>query len=194
MQPTMEQLEVGMDDPQLMQLQATEDASPEQEQMLGEHLASVMDYLYSEKGMAAIVNAFNQDERPLFESVPQIASMILEKEYSKMQQKGEVDSTIFFGEGGLLQQLPPLLFDIAAQIGRPGAEDPDQLSAAVIGLYKRAGEHIMESGDADAIAEAHALGAETLMTQQDGSIASPETLMKASAPSGGKQGGGLLGL
>ena len=175
---------VGLDDPQLKQLQATEEADPEQEQALGEALIEMRDFIYSEKGMSSIVNIFNKDQRQLWESVPEAGRNILMKSHVDMQKRGEVDPAVFFGEGGLIQQLPPMLFEIAGNLGKPGADDPDQQTAALIGLYKAAGEYILEKGDEDAIKEVGKLGARTMLTGEDGEMMSPESFVKQNAKEG----------
>jgi hypothetical protein len=176
--------QVTTDDPQLSLLQGSEEASPEQEQMLGEAMIGLQEFMYSEEGMAKIAQIFQQDERPLYQSVPDVAEMLLQKVHTDMSGDGEVDAAIFFGEGGLLQQLPPMLFEIAASLGKPGADDPDQRSAALIGTYKKAGEFILAKGDEDAVSEAARLGQEVLMTQDDGSLATPQQFMKQNLQSG----------
>ena len=170
---------MGIDDPQLQSLQATEDADPEAEAQLKEGLAIFHDYLGSEEGMAAIAQVFNQDQRPLYESVPDAGAAVVQKVHGDLQATyGEVDPAVFFGEGGLLQQVPPYLFEIAAAQGKPGADDPDQQTAALIGMYKKAGEYILDKGDKEAVAEAVRLGQDTLLTQEDGSMATPEAFQK----------------
>ena len=198
----MEQLEVGLDDPQMQNFQGSVAATPEEDAAMSGALADVGEFMYSEKGMAAIMRGLNQ-ERPLWEVVPEISKMILEKSHNDMKSKnkGKIDSSLFFGEGGLLQQVPSMLFEIAEQMGRPGATDPEEIQAAIIGTYKKAGEWVLEQGDEASIAEAHALGAETLLTQPDGSMASPKQFMKQSQDAGMKslkgkadQHTGLLGV
>ena len=199
----MEELEAGadyMNDPQLSNMVANEDASPEQEQMLGEAIVGIMDFVYSEEGMASIVQIFNQDQRELYEQVPDIGEMILQKAYADMASSGqEPDSAVFFGDGGLLQQLPPMLFEIAETIGKPGADDPQQMEAAMIGLYQKAGQYILDKDDTDAKQQAIQLGMETILTGEDGELMEPAQIqkqMKTSAqkevPAGVRQG--LLGV
>lgn len=166
---------VDFDDPQLRALQATEDADPEQEAALGKVMTETMEFMYSEKGLAKIAQIFKADDRPLYQQVPDIGAMILERVYN---DNPEIDPTVWFGEGGMLQQMPQMLFEIAAQLGKPGTDDPDQMTAALIGMYKKAGEHILDKGDENAREEARSLGAEALMTQDDGQIATPEQYMK----------------
>jgi len=162
-------MESGLEDPTFAPMRGTEDASPEDEQALGEALNIIMEFAYSNEGMAAIVEIFNQDDRELYEQVPDIGAMLLQKAHTELTSRGMKPSAdIFFGDGGLLQQVPPLLFEIAEQIGKPGAEDDDQLAAATIGLYKKAGEHVLASKDDRAIQEALSLGEEVLLQDSDG--------------------------
>lgn len=173
--PMLEEMEVGLADPSFAPLQGAEPASPEEEKALSEALASVMEYAYSEQGMAKIVQVFQQDDRQLFEVVPDVGAMLLQKAAGELAgAEGDVPSTVFFGEGGLLQQVPPLLFEIAEQLGVPGAEDPDQLSAATIGLYKKAGEYILQKGDEQAREEAISMGKEAVLANEDGSVQDPK--------------------
>ena len=160
----------GLEDPQIQQLTGTEDASPEEEQQLGEALVTAKEFMYSEKGLAAIANVFQQDDRQLWQTIPEVGTMILEKVHGEMPG---ADGSIFFGENGLLQQMPVLLFEIAEQLGVPGYDDPDQLAAATMGLYKSVGEYLTERGDEDAMREAQRLGQEVLLTQDDGSMMAP---------------------
>jgi len=160
-----------LNDPQIDGMMGTEDASGEEEQELLKAMVDLREWMYSEAGMAAIANAFNQDRRELFEVISDVGKMALEKVHGKMPN---VSPAVWFGENGLIQQAPAMLFEIAEQMGIPGTDDPDQLAAATMGLYKAVGEHILEMGDEEAKQEVLKYGAETLMTGEGGEQLTPE--------------------
>jgi hypothetical protein len=195
----MEALEEGpMDpndpynDPQFNAVKGSEPASPQQDRQMAGHLADALEFIYSDKGLPAITRGLKSD-LPLYESVPKLTKVILEKTLANMKEANAVDSAIFFGEGGLLQQIPQELFGLAQTLGVQGADDQDQISAALMGTYKMAGEHLLEQGDEESLIEAQALGAEMLLTQPDGSIGSP-VQMQRSPEEGAKQPVNLLGV
>lgn len=183
--PKLEAMGITPDDPSFQAMQATEPATKEEEVALGRALESIMDFMYSEEGMASIVQVINADERPLYQSLPEIGKMLITKAQSDLQSQGiDPESSIYFGEGGLLQQIPLMLFDLAEQMGKPGADDEDQLAATVISMYKMAGEHIEQTKDADAQREAVELGQEVALTDDDGSVMDPAQFTKKYAKKG----------
>lgn len=169
--PEMEDEFDLLEDPQMQNLQGTVDAEPEEEAQLAEVMDAAMEFMYSEKGMAALANMFQQDRRELWQTIPDAGMMILEKVHSDFP---DADPSVWFGDGGMLQQMPALLFEIAEQLEVPGYDDPDQLAAATMGLYKSVGEYLTERGDKGAQQEALRLGRETLLTQEDGTMMTPE--------------------
>lgn len=173
---------VGIEDPSFNAFRGSEAAAPEEDAQMNEYLADAMEFIYSKKGMAVIMRGLNDEGRELYETVPQISKLILEKTLGGMKAAKKVDSQYFFGEGGLLQQVPQMLFEIAQKLGIPGSDDPDQMSAALMATYKAAGEHVLESGDEESIIQAQSLGAEALLTQPDGSVGSPHQMPRAPAP------------
>lgn len=170
-----EEGELSLEDPQLQQLQGTEEATPEEEGQLVDVMAQAMEWLYSEKGMAAVANMFNKDNRELWQTIPDIGIAILQKVHGENK---DVDPAVWFGENGMIQQLPALLFEVAEEMQVPGYDDPDQLAAATMGLYKAVGEYLIERGDKDAMMEARKLGAQTLLTGEDGEMMEPYAAKK----------------
>lgn len=165
-----------LEDPQLQNLSGTEEASDDEERQLALAMDKAMEWMYSEDGMAAIANMFQQDSRELWETIPEVGTMVLEKVHTDMPP--DTDGSVWFGQGGMLQQMPSLLFEIAEQLQVPGYDDPDQLAAATIGLYKKVGEYLIERGDKEAAQQAMALGQETLLTGEDGEMMTPEQVAK----------------
>lgn len=179
------ELDVGMDDPQLRAMQGTEAASPEEEQALQKALGIIAEHLYSEEGMAKVMRVIDREDQELYETVPQIAEAFIKKAMQEMRRgEEEIPSSIYFGEGGLLQMVPVMLFEMAEQMGRPGAEDPDQLSAAVMNMHKIAGEHILKGGEESAQREARLLGEETVLTNDEGELEDTEVFAKKVNKSG----------
>lgn len=165
------------DDPQFNAVKGSEPATEEEDRAMSGYLADAMEFIYSEKGMPVVMRALKQDV-PLFETIPQLTKLILEKTLGDMKKAKAVDSSMFFGEGGLLQQIPLELIQVAQSIGIPEAQDQDTISASVIGAYKAAGEHVLASQDEDSIIEAQGVGAEMLLTQPDGSVAAPHQMQR----------------
>jgi hypothetical protein len=181
-----------LQDPQIAGMTGTEDASPEEEKQLLQATVKLRNWLYSEAGMAAVANVFNQDSRELFEIIPEVGKLALERVHGEMPN---ADPSIWFGENGLIQQTPPMLFEIAEQMGVPGTDNQDQLAAATMGLYKAVGEHILEMGDEEARKEAVRFGTETLMTGEDGEMSTPEKIGgKKEGPKMNKMSADIKGL
>lgn len=175
------QLEEGItvDDPSFAPLQGQVDASPEDEAALGQAMGSIMEFMYSEEGMAAVAQVINQDDRQLFELVPELGAMLIKKAQSDLSADGvQINPDVYFGEGGLLQTVPLMLFELAEQLGKPGADDEDQLAAATIGLYQKAGDHVLKSKNEEALHEAASLGEDVVLAQKDGSREDREKFAK----------------
>lgn len=171
--------DIDVDDPSFRPLQGELDASPEEEEAAARAMAHIMDFLYSEEGMASVVQVMNQDSRQLYEIVPDIGAMLIQKAQSDLIADGlEPSAEIYFAEGGLLQQVPVMLFELAEQLGKPGAEDEDQLAAATIGLYKKAGDHVLKGKDQAAIEEAVSMGQDVVLAKEDGTREDPEKFAK----------------
>lgn len=169
--PSTADLEQGYD-PALEHITPDQPASEEEERMLGEATISTMEYLYSDEGLASVTNVLKQDDRELFEKIPDIALPLLQR------AKGdhpEADAAVFFGGGGLIQIVADALLELAAQEGLPGANDEQQQQAVIINLYRKVGEFISETGDEDSVSEAQNLGMNMALTQPDGSIQSPSS-------------------
>jgi len=137
-----------------------EEASPEEEEAMALAMHKFMSDMYSEETMPKVANVLHQDKRPLYEVIPDMLQPML------LAAKGEIEeitdepapASIFFSEGGMLQTGVSLLFEMAQTLAIPGADDPDQFSAALMNIYKKAGEHILETGDKEAMAEALEMG------------------------------------
>lgn len=161
-----------LQDPQIANMAGTEEASDAEEGQLKEAMIIAQEWLYSEEGMAAAANVLQDESQELWQSIPEIGTMLLEKVHTDMPP--DTDPSIYFGENGLIQQVPAMLFEVAEELGVPGSDNPDVLAAATIGLYKSVGEYLNERGDKDAREQALMLGQETLLTGDDGQMMTPE--------------------
>ena len=163
-------LEQGFD-PALQHLQADEPASEEEEELAGAGLVDMMDFAFSEQGLANIVQALEQSPDELYTSVPQVVVPMLQRAKEKVDaaaQGNTAPPSVFFGEGGLITQAVDIVFDIADQIQVPGFDDPDQYAAALMGTFKTIGESILDSGDENAIRETNELAEQMALTNPDG--------------------------
>ena len=167
--PSTEDLEQGFD-PALGPITPDEPATEEEERALGEATISMMEFLYSDEGLANVTNALKQDNRELFEKIPEIAMPMLQKVKA---EHPDADATTFFGGGGLIQTVVDALLELAKQEGLPGAEDEQQAQATVINMYRLVGEFISETGDEGSLDEAQNLSMEMALTQPDGSMMPP---------------------
>lgn len=139
-----------------------EDASPDEEAAMGIGLHKMMEDLYSDETMPKFANVFHQDRRPLMEVIPDILQPMLLAAKNEIEEATdeEAPSSVFFSEDGLMHQGVNMLFDMAQALAIPGSDDPDQFAAALMNIYKKAGEYILEKGDEDARREALELGGE----------------------------------
>lgn len=156
----LQELAQGSMDKLAPSIGADEPASPEEETAMGIALHKMMEDLYSDDTLPKFANVFHKDERPLYEVVPDILQPMLLSAKQEVETETEepAPSSIFFAEEGLLKLGVEMLFDLAQQLDIPGSQDPEMLAAALINTYKLAGEHILDSGDEDAKAEAAELG------------------------------------
>lgn len=163
-------LEEGFD-PMLRHLEADEPASEESEALVAAGLTDMMDFAYSEEGLANITQTLDTGGQELWARVPEIAIPMLQRAKNLLDDiSGEEDapSEVYFGDGGLITQAVDILFDIAQEIKAPGFDDPDQYAAALMGTFKAVGEHILESGDEGAIEQARSLAEDMALTNPDG--------------------------
>jgi len=165
--PAQENLEegYGRDDPRLDAVRADEPADDEEEQQLGTVLVALQEWLYSEEGMANVVNMLNKgSDGELFDKIPKIVVPILEKIH---KENPEFESSVYFGENGAIQQAVEMVFEIAEQEEMPGSEDGDQASASLINTFRAVGEKVLEMGDEASIAEAKRIGSQQVRTNPD---------------------------
>ncbi len=136
------------------------EADPEEEVALGIGLHKLMSDLYGDETLPKFANVFHKDERPLMEVIPDLLEPMLLSAKSTIEEQTDqpAPSSVFFAEEGLMQQGVTMLMDLAQQLGIPGSDDPDQYSAALMGIHKKAGEHILEQGDEEAVGEALEMG------------------------------------
>jgi hypothetical protein len=178
----MEELEEGFIPEQVKPLVADEAASPEEEDAFAAGFFESQSALMSQEGTAAVVDMLRANSNEdLGLVVPKIVMPILQKAQPAVEREtgGNPEmSGVWFGEGGLLQTTVDSVFEIATRAELPGADDPDQYAAALIGTYKAVGEYLLEQGDEDAIQEARELASEMVLTQDDGTVQSPEQYQK----------------
>lgn len=205
----LEGLEGNFADPMFDHVKADEAASDGAEVVLGVAMEEVGRILYDEGGANDVAEMLKNDERPLYQSLPEIAVPFLTKAYQVVQETAEDDevSDVMFGEGGVLTQVVDALFDVADMAGHPEAQDEDQYAAALIGVFNKVGEHISNEGDEAAMSEIADLGMSMAATNPDGSMndldamKDPKQAALSSGiaqslygPSGGMQEGGEGGL
>ena len=171
--PAEQDLEQNID-PSLGHLQADEPASPEEERALADGILQIRDFLGSEQGLANVVQVLEQDNRELFAVVPDIAAPILQRVRT---DNPNAPVSIFFGEGGLLEQVTSEIWEIAEQREIPGSSDQDQFAGAVMNLYTKVGQHILDNKDTAAIREAQQLGINMATTGEDGEQIDPDKMI-----------------
>lgn len=137
-----------------------EPASKEEEIALGIGMHTMMEKLADEKFIPKVANLLHQDQRPLMQVIPELLKPMLLAIKSEVEKEtGEpAPASIFFAEGGLMQEGVDRLFEFAQALDIPGSDDPDMYSAALMNIHKMAGEHVLETGDEAAISEALELG------------------------------------
>lgn len=165
----------GVRDPILDPVTPTEDASPEEEEALAKATVAFREFAFSDKGLQVIIDMLTVKDMELFETIAEAAAPILQKVHADMP---DLPGSVYFGDGGLLQQAVSSIWDIAVQQGVPGSDDEEQRDAALINLYKMAGEYILESGDQDSVDEAILLGKTMALTNKDGTMSSPRKFRK----------------
>lgn len=136
-----------------------EEASPEEEAALAIGLVKIREDIFGET-LPQMANVYHQDERELYEVIADMAQaqLIAAKDEIEQETDEAAPASVFFSEGGLLEQCVDANFKLCQQLNIPGSQDPDQYAAAMMNTYKKAGEYIMEVGDEDAIKEATELG------------------------------------
>lgn len=200
----IEGLEGGYTDPMFQHVTADQPADDGSEMVLGVAMEEVGKVLYDDGGAADVVEMLRNDQRPLYESLPEIAVPFLTKAYQVVQETAEDDeiSDVMFGEGGVITGVVDALFEVAQAAGIPEAEDEDNYAAVMIGVYNKVGEHIDMEGDEMAKSQIAELGMDMATTNEDGTMTDPESFKdpKASAVTSGvtsalygqQQPGGLL--
>lgn len=143
-------------------LRADEQATPEEEVQMAEAATKLVKIMADDSMLPRLATALHKDRRGLMEVVPDILEPVLLKIYGELQAEAPKDqpvsSAIFFGEGGLLQMGVEEMFGLAQELQIPGADDPDQISGALIGIYKKTGEHVLRSKDGESMREVISLG------------------------------------
>jgi hypothetical protein len=162
----------GFADPTFEPLTGDEEASAEEEKFLAAVMDYFMGYIYSDEGLAKVVQALKQDRRELFEVIPDIIEPLLKKAKLEVERASgqDIPASVWFGEGGALQSANDFLFELAQQSDVPGSQHTDQYTASLINLYGKAGQTIEEEGSEEAIKEAEALMMEVSVGAQGGDI------------------------
>lgn len=179
----------GTVDPMISQnLMGDEAATEEEEQLLAIGSVDMQEYLFSEEGLAAVTQVLNGAPDQLYSVIPQIAVPLLHRAKNTIDSSGQpAPSSVFFGDGGLLGHSVDLIFDIAAELEIPGYNDPDQYAAAIIGVYKAAGEEIIDTQDGESMLQARELGVDMALTAPDGSRLPDDHYAEAPAAAGAQQ-------
>lgn len=160
------------DDGNFESLTPDEPASPQEEAAMAIGTHKLMDDLYSDEGLPKFANVFHQDQRELFEVIPELAypMLLAAKQEIEEQMDEAAPSSVFFAQGGLLEQNVDRLFELAQQLNIPGSQDPDQYAAAMMATYKKAAEYIMETNDEQSMREAAELGGEMVAEKEAGTL------------------------
>jgi hypothetical protein len=155
---------------QFQTLTPDEDASQEEEEALAIGLSHIMENLYSDEGLPKFANVLHQDQRELWQAIPDLLEPALHAAKDEIEEVTDepAPGSVFFAEGGLLQEGVSRMFELAQQLGLPGADDPDQYSAALANTYKKAGEYIMAEGNEDTIQEVLSLGGDLVAESEVG--------------------------
>lgn len=164
-------LETGKD-PFYGPVTADEEADPEDEALLGQVMNELGTIMYKKGGTNEIANMINASEKDLFAIVPEIAAPLIQKGY---EIANEIDpegaATVTFGEDGVIHQVNDMIFELAAQLGHPDAQDQDQYMAALTGIYSKVGQHMQDSGDTAALEELGSLATEMTLNTPEGAAA-----------------------
>jgi hypothetical protein len=191
--PKLAGLEQGFD-PAMQHMVADQEPTPEEEKLLTGGIIDMGEWAFSDQGLIAILDVLNQPNGPeLWQVVPTIAAGMLQKARPALDQAagGETPGAVWFGEGGMISSAVDIIFDIAEQEQVPGYDDPDQYQASVMGVYKAVGEEILNTGDANSIAEASSLAGDVARTRPDGSMVPQEEIPQKPIAAAVQQG--LLG-
>lgn len=172
----LEGLEGQYTDPMFQHLSADEEASGGAEMVLGVAMEEIGRVLYDEGGASDIAEMLNNDQRPLYESLPEIAVPFLQKAYQVVKETAEEEeiSDVMFGEGGVITSVVDALFEVAQATGVPDADDDDTYAAVMIGTFNKVGEHIQQQGDEVAMSQIAELGIDMGTTNPDGTMTDPE--------------------
>jgi len=192
--PKLAGLEQGFD-PAMQHLVATEEPTEEEEKLLAGGIVDMGEWAFSDEGLSAILQVLNQPNGPeLWQVVPQIATGMLQKARPALDKAagGETPGAVWFGEGGMISSSVDIIFDIARQEEVHGANDDDQYSASMMGVYKAVGEEILNTGDEASKAEATSLANDIALTNPDGSMSTPEEKLEQKPVAAAVQQG-LLG-
>jgi hypothetical protein len=149
------------DDPMIQPLVATDAASPLEERQLAKVVEGSGGWLFGDGFSKAIQVLKGQTSAPeganreLYEPVSRVVFEVLKAQKQSLEQSGEkAESSVFFSEDGAVPLVTEMVWDLAQQLDLPGSDDRDQYAASVINVMKMAGEHVLEAGDEEAIAEA----------------------------------------
>jgi len=157
-------------DPALHHLQGDIAADPGEERQMEDVISSAGQFVYGDN-MASNLNAM-KTQQELYIGVADVAFEILKREKNRLEDKKEqVFPSVFFAETGATPVVLDQLWDLAGAAGLPGSNDQDQYAAALINLFRRIGESIVEEGDEEAISQAEELAISMALTNEGGSSA-----------------------
>jgi hypothetical protein len=149
------------DDPMIQPLVATDAASPLEERQLLKVVEGSGGWLFGDGFAKAIQVLKGQTSAPeganreLYEPVSRVVFEVLKAQKQALEQDGtKASPSVFFSEDGAVPLVTEMVWDLAQQLDLPGSDDRDQYAASVINVMKMAGEHVLEAGDEEAIAEA----------------------------------------
>lgn len=164
----MDELAESGDD-QFEALTPDEEASPEEEAALAIGLVKIREDIFGDT-LPKIANVYHQDERELYEVIADMAMVQLKaaKDEIEEQTDQEAPASVFFSEGGLLQQCVEANFKLCQQLNIPGSQDPDQYAGAMMNTYTQVGKYLLEVGDEGAIKEATELGGQMVAEKEVG--------------------------
>lgn len=141
-------------------------ATEEEENQLIDVTTSALSFVFG-KGTPAVVRVVQAAQEP-FMGVAEVAFQALLKEKTEMESQGQKpSSSVFLSQEGAIPAVVNGIFEVAQAAGIPGANDPDQFAAAIIEVYRKAGEYITNEGDERAVAEASELIVDSVTGNQE---------------------------
>jgi hypothetical protein len=155
--------------PGFQEFEGTIEATPEEEAALAKEVVKAREFIFSEDNYPKVLSALNTQSKEFFEAAADTAFALTHSQHIKEQGRGRSkDPAIYFGKGGMIENMVDTMFEIAQHHNIVGSDDPNQYAGAMGYAFQRAGEYVMESGDEEAILEAQEVMMDVALTKRDG--------------------------